>query len=232
MSSTFNKTNAIELNEDFQSLDSSLASSSFLNQNLLNYSPCQCSIYNESPTNNSPSTPSIPQLALVGLRNDLRQRNSSASSFSGSPVSKIDEEIDPINEFEFQTKINKSDLFFSISTHIAPKRNHESPFNSLLLSKSSAPCKIDKNKKLSAKSNLCPNFQKNDTQLNDRQQKADIRLRDNSINYLLNEHQSRPLSRSINTCQLDKPYEHNNTNVVYSNHYPSDYQRTRARSLK
>lgn len=244
MSSNFNRIYLTEQNEDFQSLTSSLASSSFLNQNLSNYSPsCQCSISNESSSfNNSPLTPSVPQLAFTGLRSDLRPRNSSASSFSGSPVAKIEEEIDPIDD------LGKTDMFFSIPSHVTSSRSDESSF---LSSQSSAAvntppvlaCTVDINKKLFVKPELCKSlFSSNHSKRNEvklitaKHQNSDtVTSVTNSINYASIEHQSRPLNRSINTIssiQSDSAYEYNNTNVVYSSYYPSDYQRTRARSLK
>lgn len=238
MSSNFNRTNLVEQDEDFQSLTSSLASSSFLNQNLSNYSPsCQCSIYNESSSfNNSPLTPSVPQLAFTGLRSDLRPRNSSASSFSGSPVAKIEEEIDPIDD------LGKTDLFFSIPSHVTSSRPDESSF---LSSQSSAavntPPVVDINKKLFAKPELCKSlFSSNHSKRNELKPKTALHQNSdpvksvtNSISHASLEHQSRPLNRSTNTItsiQSDLPYEYNNTNVVYSSYYPSDYRR--ARSLK
>ena len=49
-----------------------------------------------SPCQNSPF---IQPLIYPSLRGELRPRNSSTSSFSGSPVPKIEEEIDSIDDF-------------------------------------------------------------------------------------------------------------------------------------
>lgn len=89
------------------------------------------------------------------MRSSLRPRNSSTSSFSGSPVPKIDEEIDPIEaNFEFSSTNTRSkktalvggtkraEIFFPLIDSLT---RNESSFNSSTSSQGSSAVKPGKN---------------------------------------------------------------------------------------
>ncbi len=118
-------------------------------ENIISNSALNASSYTTT-TNTNTNYSSYLVNSIDHLRSSLRPRNSSTSSFSGSPVPKIDEEIDPIDlSFEYSNKkqsalgaTKQRELFFPLIDILA---RNESSLNSSSSSQGSSAVKPGNN---------------------------------------------------------------------------------------